>query len=115
MEKPRLDLEKLPQSDGRRMITRLNGKLTLETVHHFLQTMRAEPAAHLLLDMSHVPFVDSSGVGALVQLYVHRKNTGKGFAIAGLTQQGNAVMQVAGLSKLLPIHNSVEEALAQLR
>jgi len=109
-----LDLETLPQSDTKRTVTRLNGKLTLETVHNFLQTMRAEPAPHLLLDMSGVPFVDSAGVGALVQIYVHRRNTGRSFGLAALTQQGQAVMQVAGLSKLLPIHKSVEEALAQL-
>jgi len=110
-----MDLEKLSVSNEKRMVTRVNGKLTLETVHQFLQTMRAEPAQQLLLDMSGVPFVDSAGVGALVQIYVHRRNAGKSFAIAALTKQGNAVMQVAGLTKLLPIHSSVEEALAQLR
>jgi len=114
MEKFHLDLETLPQSDAKRKVTLLNGKLTLETVHHFLQAMRAEPAPHLLLDMSGVPFLDSAGVGALVQIYVHRRNSGKSFAIAGLTQQGHAVMQVAGLTKLLPIHKSVEEALTRL-
>lgn len=91
----------------------LKGKLSLETVHNFIQTLRPEPAAHLVLDMSGVSFLDSAGVGALVQLFVHRRSAGKGFALAGLTQQGNAVMQVAGLTKLLPIHASVEEALVQ--
>ena len=114
MQKFSLDLERLPESNEKRVVTRLNGGLTLETVHHFLQTLRAEPAPQLLLDMSRVPFVDSSGVGALVQIYVHRRNAGKGFAIAGLTKQGNAVMQVAGLTKLLPIHSTVEEALAHI-
>jgi anti-anti-sigma factor len=63
--------------------------------------------------MSGVSFLDSAGVGALVQIYVHRRNTGKSFGLAGLTQQGSSVMQVAGLTKLLPIYNSVEEAIAQ--
>lgn len=63
--------------------------------------------------MSAVSFLDSAGVGALVQLFVHRRNAGKSFALAGLTQQGNAVIQVAGLTKLLPIHPSLDQALAQ--
>ena len=92
---------------------RLNGRLSLETVHNFIHTLRPEDAARLILDMSGVSFLDSAGVGALVQLFVHRRNAGKSFALVGLTQQGNAVIQVAGLNKLLPIHASVEEALAQ--
>jgi len=52
-------------------------------------------------------------VGALAQLFVHRRNQGQSFALTGLTKQSGAVLQVAGLSKLLPIHSSVEEALAQ--
>jgi anti-anti-sigma regulatory factor len=51
-------------------------------------------------------------VGALVSLFVHRRNLGKSFAITGLTQQGLAVMQVAGLTKLLPMYPTVEAALA---
>jgi anti-sigma B factor antagonist len=113
METARLDLEKLPVSDASHLVTRLSGRLSLETVHNFIQTLRPEPAAHLILDMSGVSFLDSAGVGALVQLFVHRRNKGQTFALSGLTKQGNAVMQVAGLTKLLPIHATVEEALAQ--
>jgi anti-sigma B factor antagonist len=113
MQPVHLDLEELPASDPNRLVTRLTGKLSLETVHNFIQTLRPEPAPHLILDMSGVSFLDSAGVGALVQLFVHRRNAGKRFALAALTQQGNAVIQVAGLAKLLPIHASVQEALAQ--
>ena len=108
-----LDLETLPGSNSNHLITRLTGKLSLETVHDFIKTLRPETAVYLILDMRGVSFLDSAGVGALVQLFVHRRNAGMRFALAGLTQQGNAVMQVAGLAKLLPIYASVEAALAQ--
>jgi anti-anti-sigma regulatory factor len=52
-------------------------------------------------------------VGALVSMFVRRRNHGKTLALAGLTQQGNAVMQVAGLIKLLPIFPTVEAAATQ--
>jgi len=94
------------------MVMRLKGKLSLETVHNFIQTLRPEPAAHLILDLGGVSFLDSAGVGALVQLFVHRRNHGQTFALTGLTTQSSAVIQVAGLNRLLPIHASVEEALA---
>ena len=111
MQPAQLDLEKLSSSNGSSLVTRLNGKLSLETVHNFIQTLRSEPAAHLVLDMSGVSFLDSAGVGALVSLFVHRRSSGKSFAIAGLTRQGTAVLQVAGLTKLLPNFPTVEVAL----
>ena len=112
MQPAHLDLEKLPESSDNNLVTRLSGKLSLETVHNFIQTLRPESAANLVLDMSGVAFLDSAGVGALVSLFVHRRNLGKSFALAGLTQQGTAVLQVAGLMKLLPMYPTVEAALA---
>jgi anti-anti-sigma factor len=112
MKPAQLDLEKLGGSDGNRLILKLRGKLSLETVHNFIEMVRPEGATQLILDMREVSFLDSAGVGALVQLFVHRRNLGKGFALTGLSKQSNAVMQVAGLTKLLAVHNSVEEALA---
>jgi anti-sigma B factor antagonist len=113
MQPARLDIERQSGANGEPLVTRLNGKLSLETVHDFISTMRPEPAAKLVIDMSGVSFMDSAGVGALVSLFVSRRNNGKTLALAGLTQQGNAVMQVSGLLKLLPVFPSVEAALAQ--
>jgi anti-anti-sigma factor len=107
-----LDIEKLPESDANHVVLRLKGKLSLETVHDFIQAVRPDPAKHLVLDLSGVSFLDSAGAGALVQLFVHRRNKGQSFALAGLTMQSNAVLQVAGLTKLLPTYASNEEALA---
>jgi anti-anti-sigma factor len=112
MEPTRLDLAREAGPHGSQVI-RLDGKLSLETVHNFIQTLRPEPAAYLILDLSGVSFLDSAGVGALVQLFVHRRNHGQTFALTGLTKHSNAVIQVAGLTKLLPIYASVEAALAQ--
>lgn len=106
-------MEKQAEADGSRAVVRLAGKLSLETVHNFVQTLRPEAAAYLILDLGGVSFLDSAGVGALVQLFVHRRNQGQTFALTGLTMQSSAVLQVAGLSKLLPIHGSVTEALAR--
>jgi len=113
MQPAHLDLEKMEESGTDRLILKLKGKLSLETVHNFVQTVRPEAAAQLILDMDEVSFLDSAGVGALVQVFVHRRNLGKSFALTRLSKQSNAVMQVAGLTKLLPIHNSMEEALAR--
>lgn len=113
MQTAHLDLDRRAGNNGDSQVTRLNGKLSLETVNQFISTMRPEPAAHLVLDMSGLAFLDSAGVGALVSLFVSRRNHGKTMALAGLTQQGIAVMQVSGLLKLIPTFPSVEDALAR--
>jgi anti-sigma B factor antagonist len=112
MQTARLELNKQDGSNGT-VVATLGGKLSLETVSEFITTMRPEPAPHLVLDMSGLSFLDSAGVGALVSLFVSRRNHGKTMALAGLTQQGVAVMQVSGLMKLIPIFPSVNDALAK--
>jgi len=111
MQPAKLDITQQLASNGT-LIVRLSGKFSLETVSTFLQELRPVPAEKLVLDMSGVSFLDSAGVGALVQLFVHRRNQSKKCAVAALTQQGSAVLQVAGLTKLLPTFATVEEASA---
>ena len=109
----KLELEKLPSSTEALTIYKATGKLSLETVNEFIQKLRAETATYVVLDMSGVSFLDSAGVGALVSLFVSRRNQGKQFALAALSPQSTAVVMVAGLQNLLPVHKTVEEASAK--
>lgn len=112
METARLELQPQEQEQNGNLVIQLNGKLSLETVSTFIQRMRQESTASLILDMSGVTFLDSSGVGALVSIFVSRKHAGKKLSVAALTKQGVAVMQVSGLMKLIPTYATVEEAAA---
>ncbi len=107
-----LDVEKTTGSTDDVAVYHLKGKLSLETVTAFLPKIREEIAPHAVLDMSGVNFLDSAGVGALVSLFVSRRNQGKTFGLACLTPQATAVVTVAGLQKLLPISKTMAEATA---
>ncbi len=109
----KLDLEKLPSSNDSLTIYKASGKLSLETVSEFIPKMRAETASYVVMDLSGVSFLDSAGVGALVSLFVSRRNQGKVLALAALSPQSSAVVTVAGLQNLLPIYKTVEEAAAK--
>jgi len=111
MQPAKLEIAKISSSNGI-VVAQLTGKLSLETVSGFLQELRPIADDRLVLNMSGVSFLDSAGVGALVQLFVHRKGKSQKFALAALTPQGVAVMQVSGLVKLLPTFATVEEAFA---
>jgi anti-anti-sigma factor len=112
MPTTQLELERSGGENADVVVVGLNGKLALETVHDFIATMRPEPAKVLILDMSKCSFLDSAGVGALVSLFVSRRNHGNKLMLSGLTSQGQAVMQVSGLMKLLPLYPLVEDAIA---
>jgi anti-sigma B factor antagonist len=109
----KLELEKLPSSTEALTIYKATGKLSLETVNEFIQKLRGESATYVVLDLSGVSFLDSAGVGALVSLFVSRRNQGKQFALAALSPQSTAVVMVAGLQNLLPVYKTVEEASAK--
>ena len=110
MTSAKLELQQGKDSGNGTVATRLDGKLSLETVNSFLQTMRQERAQHLVLDMSGLLFLDSAGVGALVSLFVTRKHAGKRMALASLTKQAVAVLQVSGILKLIPTYPTAEAA-----
>jgi len=110
MESAKLELQHGKDNGNGTVATRLDGKLSLESVNAFLQTMRQEQAKRLVLDMSGLIFLDSSGVGALVSLFLTRKHAGKAMALASLTKQAVAVLQVSGILKLIPTYPTVEAA-----
>jgi anti-anti-sigma factor len=83
MQPAQLDLDRQPAANGDLLVIRLNGKLSLETVNGFVSTMRQEPTPRLILDMSGVSFLDSAGVGALVSIFVSRRNHSKTLGSAG--------------------------------
>lgn len=109
MHPPKLDIVEQPTGTGA-VVAQLTGKLSLETVAGFLQNLRQNTAEKLILDLGGVTYLDSAGVGGLVQLFVHRKGKSCKMALANLTQQGQAVMQVSGLTKLMPTFATVDEA-----
>jgi anti-anti-sigma factor len=108
-----IEIEQLPSSDANLAMYRTKGKLSLETVSEFGQKMRGEGSQNMVLDLSGITFLDSAGVGALVSLFVNRRNQKKTLALAGLSPQATAVVTVAGLQNLLPIFKTVEEAAAK--
>lgn len=90
----------------------LTGGLTIETVVTFNQSLRDEPAPILLLNLAKLEWLDSAGVGALVQILVRRAKGKGAVALSGLSPRSHAVLQVAHVLNLFAVFPTAEDALA---
>lgn len=88
-----------------------------------IQQMQAEVTAAasqktnlpVILDLSNVSFIPSTGLGALVSLMRAIKKEGRRFVLVGLQPDVRTALAVTHLDKLLELHTSFDEALKRLR
>ena len=92
-------------------IIALTGGLTLETVAGFNQKLREETSPTILLDLAKLEWLDSAGVGALVQLLVRRAKGKSALALAGLSPRNHGVLDVAHVLNLFAVFPTAEDAL----
>lgn len=68
----------------------------------------------LVVDLAGVPFVDSSGLGALVGGFKRATAAGGAFRIAGASHQVRDILSIMRLDQLLPPYLTVDAALEGL-
>lgn len=76
--------------DGRRSsekVVMLEGVLNAETAFHLRDTARQHVLDMLVIDMTGVKYVDSSGIGVLIGLYVSFEHNSKRFLLAGINDR----------------------------
>ena len=94
---------------GQRVL-RLTGRVNLETVPRFLQAVRNEQAPAVILDLSDVSYVDSGGVGALVQTYSSLRKADRRLALVAPSSRVRAVLELTRGNKLIAVFPTVAEA-----
>ena len=71
-------------------------------------------AARVLLDLSDVSLIDSSGIGILVTAHRRAESQGARFALAGAGGTVARVFAMTRTNKLLSLHDTVDEGVAAL-
>ena len=66
---------------------------------------------HLVVDLTAVTFMDSSGLGVLIAGLKRARQDGGDLRITGVTQQVATVLQLTNLDRVLHSYTDVEEAL----
>lgn len=91
-------------------ILRVSGPLSLKTERGFLEQVRAETAPVVILDLSSVPYVDSRGVAALVQVHMTFRREERRLALVGLGERVQYVLEITQVRGLFTVFATLTEA-----
>src|SRR5580658_10247779 len=98
---------------GQRVIE-MAGPLLITTMFPLREALREGGENTTILDFANVPFMDSAGLGLLVQAQVSSQRAGRLFALAGMTDRVRTVFSVThvdGLFSFYPTAAAAEAAL----
>ena len=99
-------------AERRQRTIQLSGPVTLTSMFGFQAKLRELPAADTVVDLSQVPYVDSAGIGCLMNAYVSSKNAGKRFALIAANDRVKAVLSHTRVDQVIPMFATVEESAA---
>jgi anti-sigma B factor antagonist len=77
-----------------------------------LAAMVEEKPKHLVVDLSKVSYIDSSGLAVLIEAMQNVESYGGHFALAGLQQNVRPIFEIARLDQVFRIYGDVDAALA---
>ena len=97
-------------------VLRLKGSLnalTAPEIRGDIDAFVAERRLKVVVDLSELDLIDSSGVGAIVSLFKRLRMLGGDVKIAGVRGQPKEIFRILRLEKAFEIVGSVEDALAR--
>lgn len=93
----------------------LHGPLTMENVLSFLHAVRREEHAEcMVLDLTEVPYIDSSGLGSLVSACIARQKAGLRVALAGVNERVIRLLEITKTESLFLIFPTIDDAIVAL-
>jgi anti-sigma B factor antagonist len=88
----------------------LEGVLNAETAFRFRDAVRELEPAHLIIDMTRVRYVDSSGLGVLIGLYVSYERNARRLFLAGLNDRIWDLFRVCKVEDVFTRYPTVADA-----
>ena len=100
------------------MIVALQGPLTLQNLFTFQEQVaflrKQNGMSALVVDLAGTPYVDSAGLGAIINCYVSAQKNDKHFFMVGVNERLRALLEMAHVETLIRSFATVEDAEASL-
>ena len=104
--------------DGSALGTRvyqITGPITLPNLFAFQDAVRLSEAPKVaILDLRNVPYMDSAGMGSVINFFTHCQKKGVRLLIAGVSPRVSELLKMTGVDTLIPMTNSLEDAEARV-
>ena len=95
-------------------ILKLVGPLTLSNMFELQRELQTIKPPKLIFDMEGVPYMDSAGLGVLMNFYVSAERNGRRMALAGVNPRVDALLEMTRVRELLRSFRTVAEAEAAI-
>lgn len=105
------------QAEKTYLLVTINGELVLtdsqQIKEEVKQAIEKDGRFQVVIDLSKVDFIDSSGLGVLIGWFKTVNQAQGKIAYVCLTEYVSKIISLAKLDKIFPIYATAEEALAQ--
>ena len=111
-----MDIELYESSGGDAVVLALSGRLNMVAAPQLKKVaddVVANGRARIVVDLSGVSFMDSSGLGALIGGLKSARQAAGDLRIAGATEQVLAVLQLTNMDRILRPYPTVQDALGE--
>ncbi|MEU8588929.1 STAS domain-containing protein [Streptomyces sp. NPDC048664] len=113
-EKTPLSIDVATPREGVALVT-VEGYLDVDTateLHYHLANQMHHGRRHLLLDLSSVPFMDSSGINIVLRAYKETRQADGSIGLIDPTPAVRRILDLTGVSLTVPSFGSADDALA---
>ena len=94
----------------------LQGPLTLQNTFGFQRDLaQHKPAVLIIIDLTESPYMDSAGLGLLMNGYVSAEKSGRKFLLAGANHRITALLETTKVDLLLKSYATAADAEASVR
>jgi len=110
-----VDLSVTSREQGGRTVVEVGGEIDVYTapvLRERLNDLVGEGHHHLVVDMENVDFLDSTGLGVLVGGLKRVRAHDGSLHLVCTQEKILKVFRITGLTKVFPIHSSVDDAVA---
>lgn len=106
----------LTRSEGDATVVAVTGELDAHVAPQLaavVDPLAARPEGVLVIDLSEVGFVDSTGLGVLVSTLKHVREAGGRLDVVVSSPRVLKVLALTGLDVVIPLHGTLDEALGR--
>jgi anti-anti-sigma factor len=93
-------------------VVRLEGPVVISHLFAFQTELRRQTAKLIILDLSAAPYMDSSGLGAILNAYVSAQKNERRLVLAGANERITALLQLTKVDNIVKNFPTVDAAVA---